>query len=146
MKIKFLVALLCATAFSCQIDEVLDPNNPSLQGVLVNASKAELQGLVTGLEARHREYFKNATEMFGSFSREVAPFFASDPRFFSDWLGQSGPETYPDFFAAAGTYLSPYTAVKQANILIESVQNTDALTTAEAAGYLGFAKRSKPIN
>lgn len=140
---RYILTALCLTLSACQIDEVIDPNNPSLEGVLTNATKAELQGLITGLEARHREYYENATEMFGSFSREVSPFFASDPRFFSDWLGQSGPETYPDFFTSDGTYLFPYRAVKQANILIASVNNTNSVNAEEANGYLGFAKTIK---
>ena len=125
---------------SCQIDEVIDPDNPSLAGVLTNASKSQLRVLVTGLEARHRGYFANATQMFGSFAREVAPFFSSDPRFGNDWYGTL---TYPDFFSSNGTYLSPYLAVKQANVLIGSVGSTSAVTTAEAAGYTGFAKTIK---
>ena len=143
IKLKTLMTVFLLVLSSCSFDEVIDPNNPSLQGVLSNASKAELQGLVTGLEARHRDYFDNATEMFGAFAREVVPFFASDPRYTSDWLGDSGPTTYPDFFASAGTYLTPYVAVKQANVLIASVANTNLLTAAEAAGYNGFAKTIK---
>lgn len=138
---KFLViTVLLITANACAIEEVVDPNNPSLAGVLSNATKAELQTLVTGLEARNRDYFQNATEMYGSFAREVWPFFSSDPRFFGDWLGN---DTYPDFFGAAGTYLTPYQAVKQANVLIQSVDNTSSVTTQEAAGYKGFAKTIK---
>lgn len=136
----FVITTVLITSNACEIEEVVDPNNPSLGGVLSNATKAELQTLVTGLEARHRDYFQNATEMYGSFAREVWPFFASDPRFFGDWLGD---ETYPDFFGAAGTYLTPYQAVKQANVLIKSVENTSAVTAAEAAGYTGFAKTIK---
>lgn len=136
----FVITAVLITGNACETEEVVDPNNPSLGGVLNNASKAELQTLVTGLEARHRNYFENATEMFGSFAREVWPFFASDPRFFGDWLGDA---TYPDFFGAGGTYLTPYLAVKQANVLIESVANTNSVTTAEAAGYTGFAKTIK---
>jgi hypothetical protein len=141
LKILFLtIGLVILSQTACQIEEVIDPDNPTLAGVLTNASKAQLRVLVTGLEARHRAYFENATEMFGSFAREVAPFFASDPRFGSDWYGTT---TYPDFFASNGTYLSPYLAVKQANILIQSVNNTSSVTAAEAAGYIGFAKTIK---
>jgi len=144
IRLKFvLVTILCIITSSCSFDEVLDPNNPSLEGVLTNASKAELQSLITGLEARHRDYVDNATEMFGTFAREVTPFFASDPRFTSDWLGDGGPTTYPDFFAAGGTYLTPYQAVKQANVLIASVENTTSVDAEETAGYLGFAKTIK---
>jgi len=142
INIRYFIAAAIALNFAtaCKIDEVVDPNNPTLDGVLVNATKTELRTLVTGLEARNRNYYKNATEMFGSFAREVWPFFASDPRFFSDWLGT---DTYPDFFAAEGTYFVPYQAIKQANVLIGSVENTAAVNDQEAAGYSGFAKTIK---
>jgi hypothetical protein len=131
------IALTILIATSCQIAEVPDNNNPSVEGVLNDASKPELRSLLLGLEAYHRVYFTNATQMFGSFAREVGPFFASDPRFGADWYGAG---TYPDFFSSNGTYLSPYQAVKQANILIGSVENSNAVTAAEAAGYTGVAK------
>ncbi|MCX2745174.1 RagB/SusD family nutrient uptake outer membrane protein [Mangrovivirga sp. M17] len=129
--------------FACEIDEVVDPNNPSLASVLDNASKAELQVLITGLETRSRGYYENATEMFGTFGREVYPYFGSDPRFQNEWLGLEITETYNDFFASGDSYILPYLAVKQANILIQSVENTEALTAEEAAGYTGFAKTIK---
>lgn len=141
-KFTFLLALLIA-GVSCEIEEVNDPNNPSLGSVLNNASKAELQVLVTGLEARNRGYIQNATEMFGSFGREVWPFFGSDPRFPSQWLGVGVSETYPDFFASAGTYINPYLAVKQANILIQAAENSTNITEEERNGYIGFAKTIK---
>ncbi len=121
-------------------DEVVDPNNPSIAGVLQDASKAELQTLVTGLEARHRVPFQNATEMFGSFGREVYAYFGSDPRFTEEWLGIKIDETYPDFFGSGGTFLSPYQAIKQGNVIIEAAQNTDVITAEERAGYIGFAR------
>ncbi len=139
--LTFTLGLLAFSA--CEIDEVTDPNNPSLGSVLNGASKAELQGLITGLEARHREYFDNATEMFGCFGREVWAFFGSDPRFTVDWLGINITETYPDFFASGGTYVSPYLAVKQANVILDAADNTDVLTAEEANGLSGFAKTIK---
>lgn len=128
---------------ACSYDQVVDPNNPSLASVLNNASKAELQTLVSGLEARNRDYFVAATQMFGCFGREVWAYFASDPRFASDWLGVGITDTYQDFFASNGTYLTPYQAVKQANVLIQSVANTTVLTAQEASGFNGFAKTIK---
>jgi hypothetical protein len=121
-------------------EEVVDPNNPSLDGVLTGASKSELQSLVTGLEARHRVPFENATELFGSFGREIYCYFGSDPRFTEEWLGITIDETYPDFFASNGTYLSAYQAIKQANVIIQSAENTDAVTQEERLAYDGFAR------
>jgi starch-binding outer membrane protein, SusD/RagB family len=140
MNSKYILFLIVLIFSACQINEVVDPDNPTLSGVLSNASKPQLRVLVTGLEARHRGYYTNATQMFGSFAREVAPFFASDPRFGNDWYGTV---TYPDFFASNGTYLTPYLAVKQANVLIGSVNNTSSVTAEERSGYLGFAKTIK---
>lgn len=128
---------------ACELDVVNDPNNPSLGSVSTDASKAELQVLVTGLETRHRTYYENATELFGAFGREVWPFFGSDPRFIDQWLAVGISETYPDFFASAGTYVSPYLAVKQANVLVAAAQGSSSLTPAEVAGYAGFAKTIK---
>ena len=125
---------------SCEIPEVVDPNNPSLGSVTNDASKAELQSLVTGLEARHRAHFGSATQMFGSFGREVWAYFGSDPRFLSHWLGIGISETYPDFFASAGTYVTPYLAVKQANVIIEAAQASSSLSSQEVAAYTGFAR------
>lgn len=139
------LSLIGFLAFSaCEVDVVNDPNNPSLGAATANASKAEMQLLVTGLEARSRGYVTNAAQMFGSFGRECYAFFGSDPRFLNDWLGLGGnAETYPDFFASAGTYVTPYLAVKQANVIIEAANNSSQLSTEEVFGYTGFAKTMK---
>ncbi len=142
------ISLLCIalglfTLGACELDPVNDPNNPSLGSVSEDATKAELQVLVTGLEARHRVPFTNATQMFGTFGREVWAYFGSDPRFQTDWLGTSITETYPDFFASAGTYVSPYLAVRTANVLIDAAQNSTNLTTEEANAFVGFAQTIK---
>lgn len=137
------LVIMFTTITSCEIDQVNDPNNPSLGSVTNNATKAQLQVLVTGLEARHRGYLANAVQMFGSFGREVFAYFGSDQRFTEDWLGLKRTETYPDFFAAAGTYTTPFQAVKQANVLITAAEGSATLTDAEEKGYTGFAKTIK---
>lgn len=95
-----MIGLLAFTA--CEIDTVVDPNNPSLGGVTSDASPVAMQGLVTGLEARHRGYVENAGELFGVLGREAYAFFGSDPRFIADWLGLEVDDTYPDFFCFCG--------------------------------------------
>lgn len=148
MKIRIIYTFLTVliTLFfvtSCGVDLVVDPNNPSLGSVTNDAKKPELQTLITGLEARHRAYYGDATEMFGSFGREVWAFFASDPRFIDHWLGTGVSETYTDFFASGGTYTTPYLAVKQANVLIQASAASTVLTNEEKAAYSGFAKTVK---
>ncbi len=140
-----LLLLLCSLVFftACEVEEVLDPNNPSLESVTTDATKADIQSLVYGLEGRQRTYFGNATQMWGSFAREVFAYFGSDPRFQSDWLGSNISETYPDFFASGGTYTSPYLAIKQANTLQEAAETSSALSDAERNALNGYARTIK---
>jgi len=140
-----LLVLLFAGISACDFldpNEVSDPNNPSIEGVLTNASKAQLQNLVTGLEVRHRAT-TGANNIMSTFGREVYPLFASDPRFVNQWVGvgsNADAENDPTFFGSAGTYTTPYLTVRQGNVLIRSANNTDAITDAERNGYLGVAK------
>jgi hypothetical protein len=123
-------------------NQISDPNNPSIEGVLTNASKAQLQNLVTGLEVRHRAT-TGANNILSTFGREIYPLFASDPRFINQWIGAgegADAETDPQFFGSAGTYTTPYLTVRQGNVLIESANNTNAITEQERNGYLGVAK------
>jgi hypothetical protein len=135
------ILLLCFLSFSsCEIEQVTDPNNPSVQSATSDASLVEIQFLVTGLEGGNRGYYGNASQMFGTFGREVWPYFASDPRFLGDWLSGS---TYNTFFGSGGTYTTPYRSVKQANVIIEAAANSSQLTAQQAAGASGFAKTIK---
>ena len=65
---------------------IQNPNNPSVESVLSNATKAQLQNLVTGLEFRHRAT-TGSNNIFSTFGREIYPLFASDPRFVNQWVG-----------------------------------------------------------
>jgi hypothetical protein len=140
-----LLVLLFAGISGCDFldpEPIDDPNSPSIEGVLENASKAQLQNLVTGLELRHRAT-TGANNIMSTFGREVYPLFASDPRFINQWVGlgdNADAENDPAFFGSGGTYTTPYRAVYQANVLIESANNTQAITDQERNAYLGFAK------
>ncbi|MFA0963392.1 RagB/SusD family nutrient uptake outer membrane protein [Roseivirga sp. BDSF3-8] len=142
---RFLAAATLSTGllFGCEIDEVTDFDNPSVESVTNDASPAELQVLVTGLGARHREYYENVNQLFGTFGREVYPYFGSDPRFTNEWLGLNITTTYPDFFASGASYTSPYQAVLQANVLIEAATNSTSIDEQQRAGYTGVAKTIK---
>lgn len=146
-----LVALLIAGISACDFldpEQIDDPNSPSIEGVLNNASKAQLQNLVTGLEFRHRAS-TGANNIMSTFGREIYPMFASDPRFVNQWIGvgeDANAETDPTFFGSGGTYNTPYRAVLQGNILIQSANNTEAITEQERSGYLGFAKTIQAYN
>ncbi|MBM3159660.1 MAG: RagB/SusD family nutrient uptake outer membrane protein [Bacteroidetes bacterium] len=151
MKNNFIKSVLAITAIvgfaACnpmKLERVVDPNNPSLGSVANNASRAQIQFLITGLESRHRDYLFTVTAAFGTFGREIWYFNASDPRFQTDWLGQGGRQPDAAYFGFGATggaaYATPYQTIRQAIVLRNSVLNTAAVNEQEKKAVTGFAK------
>ena len=145
LKAFLIPAVLGFTACNpLQLDEVLDPNNPSLASVETNATKEQVQFLLTGLEASHRSYVTNISQAWNGFGRETWYLNASDPRFQTDWLGQAGRVPDRSYFGfgstGGGSWASPYQAIKQADVLISSSNGSTLLVDAEKKAVSGFAK------
>lgn len=138
-KITTLFILSAMTLGSCKLDPIADPNNPSVASVTANASRNQLQSLVTGLETRSREYLFNAATAFGTFGREIWYFNSADSRNIQFWLGQGGRKPDANFYGVFTAYAAPYQTIKQANVLISAVNNTQAVSDIEKQSYIGFA-------
>lgn len=144
-----LFALLLVGFVGCDIvdpDRIEDPNNPSVSEVLENANQAQLQNLISGLEVRHRNSTAGVMDYTGSFGREFYPMYASDPRFMGQWLGiaeGADAENDASFYQNGQAWSVPYSAIKQANLLIQSVNNTDNINQQQKNGFLGVAKTFK---
>jgi len=145
LKTVLIPAVLGLTACNpLQLDEVLDPNNPSLASVETNATKEQVQFLLTGLEASHRNYVVNVSQAWNTFGREIWYLNASDPRFQTDWLGQAGRVPDRAYFGfgttGGGSWAGPYQAIKQADVLISSANGSTLLVDTEKKAVSGFAK------
>jgi len=145
LKAVLIPAVLGFTACNpLQLDEVLDPNNPSLASVETYATKEQVQFLLTGLESAHRNYVTNISQAWNTFGREIWYLNASDPRFQTDWLGQAGRVPDRAYFGfgstGGGSWASPYQAIKQADVLISSSNGSTLLVDAEKKAVSGFAK------
>lgn len=141
------VALAGLLAIGCnplQLDQIDDPNNPSVGSVTNNATRSQIQFVLTGLESRHREYVSNVSQAWNTFGREIWFLNGSDPRFQTDWLGQAGRVPDRVYFGfgvtGGGSYAAPYQAVLQANVLINAADNTNSITPQEKDAITGFAK------
>jgi hypothetical protein len=129
---------------SCEIDEQFDPNGPSLNSVLSNASPQELNLLVSGIEAGMRNGFSTYVTASGTIARELY-IFDADPRNTEDLLGKDDAVLDANTFYLTAPFGSRYRVVKNANILLEAVDNTDQISAAEAEGYRGFANTIKAL-
>ncbi|MFD2563950.1 RagB/SusD family nutrient uptake outer membrane protein [Aquimarina rubra] len=124
---------------SCSIDEVVDPNGPSVGGVLTNASIAQLNELAVGVESTTRNGLGVEVTASGTMARELY-LFDADPRNTGDLLGKEGITLDNNSFYSVSQWNGSYRCIKNANILIEAVSNTSSVTDSERNGYLGYAK------
>lgn len=137
------LALVCITAgmHSCKIDELVDPNNPSIAGIEEDATIDELNNLVTGMEAGMRPFIEIYLDDCGIIGREYYRMTGSDPRFTSDLLGKGETSLDNNTFYSTNSWSGRYATVRNGWILRHAVDNTSAaLTEEDKNGYKGFAK------
>jgi hypothetical protein len=134
-----LFAMLLVGITSCTFDEQTDPNNPSLEGILSNASINQLNNLVVGIESTMRNSLGIQTTASGTMARELY-LFDADPRNTANLLGKNGSTLENGDFYATAPWAGRYRCIKNANILIQAASNTGAITDAQKSGYVGFAK------
>lgn len=124
---------------SCQFDEQVNPNAPSINSVANDATAQELNLLVTGMLADMRSGFGEYITGPGSIAREMYRFDA-DPRNTEDLLGKEGMALDNNTFYLTSPYNTRYRVIKTGNILLEALENTSNVTEAEKNGYRGVAK------
>jgi len=143
LKYKFsgLAFLFCAIMLlttSCSFDEQVDPNRPSLEGVLTDASQNQLNNLIVGVESAMRNGLAIQTTGSGTMARELY-LFDADPRNTGDLLGANGSSLDNNSFYSTAPWGGRYRSIKNANILLQSLDNTTSVTDNQKAGYRGFA-------
>ena len=127
---------------SCKIDEVLDPNGPSLQAIVNNASRSDLQLVITGTESLLRKeinFYYFTTSIIG---RDGYLFTSADPRYTGELLGRAESVLDDAGFYGTRPYSGRYITVRNLNILLQAVTNNAtrlSLTPEEISGYNGFA-------
>ena len=138
----FFFLLLLFGVLSCEINEQFDPNGPSINSVLTDASAVELDLLVTGIEASMRNGYASYVTATGTIARELY-IFDADPRNTEDLLGKDELILDANTFYITGPFSSRYRVVKNVNILLEALDNTDAVSEAEKQGYGAFGNTIK---
>ena len=133
------VTLAAMTFGSCEFDEVIDPNAPSLGGVQENATIGQLNELVSGILSSSRFGLGVETTASGTMARELY-LFDADPRNTGDLLGKNGIGLDNNSFYSVSQWNGNYRAIKNTNILLNAIDNTESINDAERNGYAGFAK------
>ncbi|WP_340152787.1 RagB/SusD family nutrient uptake outer membrane protein [uncultured Marivirga sp.] len=136
--ISGLMAFSMLLFFSCEFEDQVDPNNPNLQQYNEDATVNELNNIVVGMESGMRNGLALYVTSTGTIARELY-LFNADPRNTEDLLGKNGGQLDNNVFYLNGPYNGSYTNVKNANILLNALDNTEFVSDQEKAGYRGFA-------
>lgn len=142
--IAILSLMLTLGMTACKLEDPINPNQPTLpEGGIRNAQIPQLNNLVTGTLANMRAQMPLYIDAVGVIGREFYRYSGSDPRYVGDLLGINGAPLDNNAFYTSNTYMARYATVKNANILIDAVNNTAVLSDEQEQGYLGFAKTIK---
>lgn len=139
---KLLTASFLVAVSGCTIDDQINPNGPSLSGVISNASVAQLNNLAIATEATMRNGLAGGHSAVGVIGREFYVFNA-DPRNTEDLLGKNGATLDNNTFYSTAPFAGRYLCIKNANVLIESATISPSANASQKAGYFGFAKTIK---
>lgn len=123
----------------CELEEVVDPNNPDVGSVEQNATEYQLNtlalGIIGGIRNSHEVYVAST----GTVARELY-LFDADPRNTGDLLGKNGTILDNNTYYLTAPYNDRYQVIKTTNILLSAVDNTNLVSEAEKNGYKAFAK------
>ena len=84
------IALIGIGFTSCEVDEVLNPNSPTVESFENVATLADLQLLGQGLRAVIRDDMEFHFSTLNILGREYYDLRGTDPRYTSELLGQNG--------------------------------------------------------
>ncbi len=141
LNIKTALLLACFMGFfACEIDDLPNPNGPSIDGVLTDATSSQLQILVTGAEEGLRGDISFYYDVVSIIGREYYFFTGSDPRYTGEILGRGDATLDNAGFYGNRPYFGRYRTIRNLNVLIEAAMNSSTITEQELQGYLGFAK------
>lgn len=141
---KYIFGLVVLLIASCTIDDQTDPNAPSINSVLTEATAQQLNLLAAGVESSMRNGMETYAAATGSVAREMYKFDA-DPRNTEDLLGKGGVALDNNTFYLTAVYNTRYRCIKTANILLDALSNTSSVSQAQKDGYSGYAKTIKAL-
>ncbi len=142
--IKYFTMAVCLLAFTAcsKLEPVVDPNFPSLGSVEANASKSQLNSLAIGQISNARNGLATYLQVTGTLGKELFNFNTTESRWMTELNGIRPIDNSAFYNGATTAFGLP---VRQANIIIAAVDNTNAATAAEKSAYKGLANTFKGL-
>jgi starch-binding outer membrane protein, SusD/RagB family len=134
------VGLLALNA--CELETVIDPNNPSLGSVATNASKGQLNNLAVGQVSLARNGLATYLLVVGTVGKELFNFNTTESRWMTELNGLRPIDNSAFYNGATTAFGLP---IRHADITIASVDQTNSVTAAEKSAYKGLANTFKGL-
>ncbi len=142
-KIGLVIAMACI-ATSCDLEDIDNPNGPSIGSVENGATLADLRLVAIGLESVIRVDMEFYYETVAILAREYYDLNNVDPRYTGELLGAGGGILDNNGFLTTRSFAARYRAVRNAELLLTALANSNAGLSAEQEnGFSGFAKTIK---
>jgi len=125
-----------------KVEPVANPNAASVGDVAVNASKAQLDALAIGQIGVARNGLATYLQVLGTIGKELFNFNTTESRWMTE-LNGTRPIDNSAFYNGATTAFG--LPVRQANITLASVANTNSVTDVQKSGYKGLANTFKGL-
>lgn len=138
-----IIVIATAIFFSSCKKDYGNLNNPTIEQFLGNASKSELNNLVSGTESSMRNNIALYLDDVGTIGREGYRFSGSEPRYVTDLLGANDATLSSSNFYITYPWAARYRVVKNCNTLILAATNSTLISSVEKGGYIGFARTIK---
>jgi starch-binding outer membrane protein, SusD/RagB family len=141
-KYLFVACFFMALSACSKLEPIVDPNNPSVGSVLTNASKSQLDNLAVGQVSLARNGLATYLLVVGTLGKELFNFNTTESRWMTELNGLRPIDNSAFYNGATTGFGLP---IRQANILISSTDNTNAVTAAEKSAYKGLANTFKGL-
>lgn len=142
IKKYFIITCSLLALNACKLEEVIDPNFPSVGSVANNASKSQLNNLAIGQISIARNGLAPYLQVTGTLGKELFNFNTTESRWMTELNGLRPIDNSAFYNGATTSFGLP---IRQANIIISAVDKTNSVTTAEKNAYKGLANTFKGL-
>ncbi|MCX6216011.1 RagB/SusD family nutrient uptake outer membrane protein [Spirosoma sp.] len=123
-------------------DLVIDPNFPSVGSVTNNATKGQLDALAVGQFSLARNGLSSYLQVVGTIGKELFNFNTTESRWMTELNGLRPIDNSAFYNRATTDFGLP---IRQANIVIASLNSTNSVTDQQKNGYRGMANTFKGL-
>lgn len=145
IRYSILTAVTLCSLNACnplQTELVVDPNFPSVGSVTNNATKGQLDALAVGQFSLARNGLATYLQVVGTIGKELFNFNTTESRWMTELNGLRPIDNSAFYNGATTGFGLP---VRQANIILASLNATSSVTDQQKNGYRGMANTFKGL-